>query len=111
MASKNVGSAFSGGNRRATGSVPKPDDSLRSSGPHEFSFILGHRLHGLVLLLAVAVGEAEVFHQLGGDLGGVLALGVSAATEEGAAAAVADDHGFAALVAVDVGGEVVHRAL
>src|SRR5687767_7570302 len=52
--------------------------------------------------LAVAV-EAQLFQQLRRDVAGVLALGVAAATEESPAAAGADHHRLAALVAVDVG--------
>src|SRR4051812_12279638 len=84
-------------------------------------FAPGIRLFGLDFFfvmvggLAVAVGvggfavaaDAEVFEELGGDLAGVFALGVAAATEEVTAAAAADDHGLAALVAVDVGGGAV----
>ena len=43
--------------------------------------------------------------QFGGDFAGVFAFGVAAAAEEVAAAAFADHHGFAAFVAVDVGGD------
>src|SRR5689334_6285017 len=62
--------------------------------------------------VAVAVGtpvavEAQLLDELRGDLGGVLALGIAGAAEEFAAAAGADDHGLAAVFAVDVGGDVL----
>src|SRR5205085_900118 len=71
---------------------------------------LGHVRLGVGLAVgagvAVAVGagavEAQLLQQLGRNLGGVLALGVAAAPHELAAAALADDHRLAALLAVDV---------
>src|SRR5438477_52196 len=53
-------------------------------------------------MLAVSV-QSQFLNELSRHLCGVLALGIARAAEELAAAAGADDHGFAALVAVDVG--------
>src|SRR4051812_35813951 len=56
--------------------------------------------------LAVAV-QAHLFQKLGGHFRRVPALGITAAAEERTAAAFADDHRLAALVAVDVGRDVL----
>src|ERR1041385_2843778 len=63
-------------------------------------FGVNRRNSGLGLAVLV---QSEFFDQLGGDLGGVLALGVARAAQKAALAAHADHHRFAALVAIDVG--------
>src|SRR5439155_7379952 len=61
-------------------------------------------VHDLRLFRRAVAVQAHFFQQLGGDFGGVLALGVAGAAEEFSATTRADDHRLAALVAVDVGG-------
>src|SRR5215211_1411388 len=72
------------------------------------------RFDVLAIAVAVAAGlavavDAEFFEELAGDFAGVFALGVAGAAEEVAAAAGADGHRLAALVAVDVGDGAVDR--
>src|SRR5262249_25854625 len=70
-------------------------ESLFAAG---FGFDFGHRLR---VFRAV---QAELLNQLRRNLRRVLALGISAATQEISPTAGADDHRLAAFVAVDVSG-------
>src|SRR5688572_33316805 len=60
---------------------------------------------------ALTARESQLFQQLRRDFRGVFALGVAAASQELSAAAAADDHGFATLVTIDVGRDVVQVRL
>src|SRR6185437_9175050 len=53
--------------------------------------------------MSVVVAQTHFFHELRGNLARVAALGITGAGEESAAPAIANDHGLAAVFAVDVG--------